>query len=349
MDFTWSSEQRELFTAIERFAAAELNEGIAERDERGEFSRDGWLKCGEFGIPGLPLEEKYGGSGMDALTTVGALERLGYACRDNGLVFSINAHMWTVLMPIAAFGTEEQKQRYLPGLANGTLIGGNGTSEPDSGSDAYSMRSTAVKRGDRYVLNGSKIFVTNGPVADVLVVYANTNPDKGPLGISGFIVDGNSPGMTVTRKIDKMGIRTSPMAEIYFDNCEVPETNRLGKEGAGPGAVHAFDGLGARLHPGQRGGLDAAIVGNVHPLRQAAQGVRPADRQVPAGGHEAGRHEAADRDGAADALLSCLADRLGPQCRDGSGDEQALHQRKLGALLRGRDPDSRRLRLHDRV
>jgi alkylation response protein AidB-like acyl-CoA dehydrogenase len=181
MDFTWSNEQRELFTAIERFAAAELNEGIAERDERGEFSRDGWRKCGEFGIPGLPIEEKYGGSGLDALTTVGALERLGYACRDNGLVFSINAHMWTVLMPIAAFGTEEQKQRYLPGLANGSLIGGNGTSEPDSGSDAYSMRSTAVKRGDRYVLNGSKIFVTNGPVADVLVVYANTNPEKGPL------------------------------------------------------------------------------------------------------------------------------------------------------------------------
>jgi alkylation response protein AidB-like acyl-CoA dehydrogenase len=233
MDFTWSNEQRELFTAIERFAAAELNEGIAERDERGEFSRDGWRKCGEFGIPGLPIEEKYGGSGMDALTTVGALERLGYACRDNGLVFSINAHMWTVLMPIAAFGTEEQKQRYLPGLANGKLIGGNGTSEPDSGSDAYSMRSTAVKKGDRYVLNGSKIFVTNGPVADVLVVYANTNPQKGPLGISGFIVDGKTPGMTVTRKIDKMGIRTSPMAEIYFDNCEVPETNLLGKEGAG--------------------------------------------------------------------------------------------------------------------
>jgi alkylation response protein AidB-like acyl-CoA dehydrogenase len=233
MDFNWSDEQRELFTAIERFAAAELNEAIIERDQRGEFSRDGWRKCGEFGIHGLPVEERYGGSGLDALATVGGLERLGYACRDNGLVFSINAHMWTVTMPIVAFGSEEQKQRYLPGLTSGKLIGGNGTSEPDTGSDAYSMRSTAVKRGDRYVLNGSKIFVTNGPVADVLVVYANTDPAKGPRGISGFIIDAPSPGMTITRKIDKMGVRTSPMAELYFDNCEVPEQNRLGNEGAG--------------------------------------------------------------------------------------------------------------------
>jgi hypothetical protein len=121
----------------------------------------------------------------------------------------------------------------LPGLASGKLIGANGTSEPDTGSDAYSMRTTAAKQGDRYVLNGSKIFVTNGPVADLLVVYANTNPDAGPRAISGFLIDAPSPGMTVTRKIDKMGVRTSPMAEIYFDNCLVPETNRLGKEGAG--------------------------------------------------------------------------------------------------------------------
>jgi alkylation response protein AidB-like acyl-CoA dehydrogenase len=233
MDFSWSDEERELFTAIERFASAELNEGVIERDERGEFGRGEWQKCGEFGIHGLPVEERYGGSGLNALATVGALERLGYACRDNGLIFSINAHMWTVMMPVVAFGTDEQKERYLPGLASGKLIGANGTSEPDTGSDAYSMRSTAMKKGDRYLLNGSKIFVTNGPVADVLVVYANANPGEGPRGITGFLVDGNSPGMTVTRKIEKMGLRTSPMAEIYFDNCEVLESNRLGKEGAG--------------------------------------------------------------------------------------------------------------------
>jgi hypothetical protein len=233
MDFAWSDQQQQLFTAIERFAAAELNDGIVERDKAGEFSREQWDRCGEFGIHGLPLEERYGGSGLDALTTCGALEHLGYACRDNGLIFSINAHMWTAMMPIHAFGTDEQKQRYLPGLASGRLVGGNAMSEPDSGSDAYAMRTTARKQGDRYILNGSKTFVTNGPVADVLVLYANTDPAKGAHGIGGFLVDKGTPGMSITRKIDKMGVRTSPMAELYLEHCELPETSRLGPEGAG--------------------------------------------------------------------------------------------------------------------
>ena len=233
MDFTWSDEQSELLNAIERFAVEQLNEDVVELDHRGEFNRAGWDKCGQFGVHGLPLEEQYGGSGLDALTTVAALERLGRGCRDNGLLFSINAHMWTAMMPISAFGSDEQKQRYLPGLADGTMIGGNGMSEPDSGSDAYAMRTTATRKDDRYVINGSKIFVTNGPIADVLVIFANVDSGMSAQGISGFLVDGNTPGMSITRKIDKMGVRTSPMAEVYFDDCEVHENQRLGKEGAG--------------------------------------------------------------------------------------------------------------------
>ena len=233
MDFSWSSEQKELFDAISEFASKELNHDLIEHDRNGTFNRDGWKKCGEIGIQGLPVPVEYGGLGLDPLTTVGALERLGYACRDNGLVFSLNAHMWTVCMPLVAFGTEEQKRRFLPGLCNGDLVGGNAMSEPGSGSDAYSLRTTAVKKGDRYVLNGSKVFVTNGPVADVIVVFATTDRSKGGAGISAFLVEKSFPGFSVARKLEKMGLRTSPMAELFFDDCEVPGENRLGREGAG--------------------------------------------------------------------------------------------------------------------
>jgi alkylation response protein AidB-like acyl-CoA dehydrogenase len=233
MDFSWSEQQRELFSTVERFAAVELNHRLIERDRAGEFNHDGWKQCGAMGIQGLAVPAEYGGLGQDPLTTVGTLERLGYACRDNGLVFSLNAHMWTVSAPLVAFGTEEQKRRWLPGLCSGALIGGNAMSEPGSGSDAYGMRTTATRKGDRYVLNGSKIFVTNGPVADLVTVFATTDKSKGAAGIAAFLVEKGTKGFSVARKLDKMGLRTSPMAELFFDDCEVPEGNRLGKEGAG--------------------------------------------------------------------------------------------------------------------
>jgi len=234
VDFSWSDEQRELMSAVVRFASAELNDNLVERDRAGTFNQEGWTECAKLGIQGLPVPTEYGGLGLDALTTVAMLEKLGYACRDNGLVFSINAHLWTVSMPLVAFGTREQKERFLPGLCDGTLIGGNAMTEPDSGSDAYALRTTAEKKGDRYLLNGNKTFVTNGPVADVVVAYASTDRSKGANGISAFLVEKGSPGLTVAKKLEKMGIRTSPMAELFFDNCEVPVENMLGREGAGP-------------------------------------------------------------------------------------------------------------------
>ncbi|MBX7167426.1 MAG: acyl-CoA dehydrogenase family protein [Pirellulales bacterium] len=233
MEFGWTSEQKTLFDSIERFARKSLGQELIERDRAAEFDLAGWRECGKFGIQGLPVPEDYGGLGLDAVTTVGALERLGYACADNGLVFSLNAHLWTAAMPLVAFGTEEQKQRYLPGLCSGELIGGNAMSEPDTGSDSYALRTSATRQGDRYVLNGSKIWVTNGPVADLLVVFATVDRAQGARGITAFLVDKHTPGMTVGRKLDKMGLRTSPMAELFFENCEVPEQNRLGREGAG--------------------------------------------------------------------------------------------------------------------
>jgi alkylation response protein AidB-like acyl-CoA dehydrogenase len=233
MDFAWSDEQSQLRDAVSELARKELNEGLAEREKRGEFNARGWRTCAEFGVQGLPIASEHGGMGLDALTTVGVLESLGYGCKDNGLVFSINAHMWTAAIPIQDFGTDAQKRRFLPGLCNGSLIGGNAMSEPGAGSDAYSLRTTAEKRGDRYVLNGSKTFVTNGPVADLVIVFANTDKAKGANGISVFIVEKGTKGFTVARHLEKMGLKTSPMAELFFEDCEVPEENRLGREGAG--------------------------------------------------------------------------------------------------------------------
>jgi alkylation response protein AidB-like acyl-CoA dehydrogenase len=233
MDFSWSKDQSELREAAEAFAREQLNVELIRRDREGIFNRDGWNRCAEFGIQGLCVPSDYGGSGFDALTAVGVLERLGYGCRDNGLVFSINAHMWTMSGPLATFGTPAQRAKYLPGLCDGTLIGGNAMSEPGSGSDAHNMSTVAERRDGRYVINGSKTYVTNGPVADVLMVFAMIDKSKGAHGISAFLVDTKTPGVSVVGKIDKMGLRTSPMAQIYFDQCEVAAELRLGDDGKG--------------------------------------------------------------------------------------------------------------------
>ncbi len=233
MDFSWSQEQTEFREKVAAFARKELNEGLIERDRRGEFNIEGWKKCAAMGIHGLPIPEEHGGMGADALTTVGILESLGYGCKDNGLLFSINAQIWTLQTPLLTFGTEEQKKKYLPRLCGGEWIGGNAMSEPESGSDAYSLRTTAERRGDKYILNGSKVFVTNGSVADMVLVFATVDRDKGPQGITAFLVEKTFPGFTVGRKVNKMGLKTSPMGELFFDDCEVPAENRLGKEGAG--------------------------------------------------------------------------------------------------------------------
>ena len=233
MDFSWSDEQLELRKSVIRFAQQELNNDVAEREPQEEFSWDGWKKCAQFGIQGLPMPVEYGGRGADILTTACALEALGYGCRDNGLIFSINAHMWASEIPFLMFGNEEQKKRYLPKLISGEFVGVHAMTEPTAGSDAFSLRSRADLKGDRYVINGSKTFITNAPIADVVIVFANIDPGKGAKGITGFIVDKGTPGFTISKKLHKMGLRTSPMAELAFVDCEVPIENVLGKLGAG--------------------------------------------------------------------------------------------------------------------
>jgi alkylation response protein AidB-like acyl-CoA dehydrogenase len=186
-----------------------------------------------MGILGLAIPEKYGGSGTDIMTTMLVMEGLGYGCRDNGLIFAMNAQMWSVQHPILTFGSEAQKQKFLPGMCSGELIGAHGLTEPDSGSDAYSLRTRAERVSEGYRLNGTKMFVTNAPVADVALVFATVNPAKGLGGVTAFLVEKGTPGFRVGRDIEKMGLRTSPMGELILEDCVLPVESRLGAEGAG--------------------------------------------------------------------------------------------------------------------
>lgn len=233
MDFDLNPDQASLQQAAIAFARQELNHQVLERDETSAFSQEGWKRCAAFGVQGLPIPIEYGGSAADPITTIAVMEGLGYGCQDQGLLFSINAHMWTNSIPLLKYGTAEQKQKYLPGLCDGRLIGANGASEPGAGSDVFSMRTRVSRDGGEYVLNGSKIFVTNAPVADLFAVYGTIDPQLGAMGLCGFLIEKTAPGLTVAGKMDKMGLKTSPMAEIILENCRVPETALLGREGRG--------------------------------------------------------------------------------------------------------------------
>jgi alkylation response protein AidB-like acyl-CoA dehydrogenase len=232
MDFSWSAEQLSLKNAAARFAQDELNDGLDEREARGELNRAGWCKCAEFGVLGLPLPPPYG-SGRDMLTIVAALEGLGYGCRDNGLLFALGAQLWSVQMPILSFGSPAQHDRYLGRLANGEIVGAHSVSEPGNGSDVFGMRTVARRDGDDYVLNGAKTYVSSAPVADLFLVLATVDRAKGAGGITAFLVERGTPGLSVPRHLEKMGLRTSPMGEVVFDQCRVPADQLLGQEGAG--------------------------------------------------------------------------------------------------------------------
>jgi alkylation response protein AidB-like acyl-CoA dehydrogenase len=228
-----SEEHQKLQEGAIQFARAALGGSRVRADRDELFDRAAWDACAAFGVFGLPIPEAYGGLALGLTALLSVMEGLGYGTRDQGLLFSINAHLWTNSIPILVYGSEAQRQQYLPRLTNGTLIGANGASEPDAGSDVFSMRCRAVRDGDHYVLTGTKTFVTNAPVADLAVVYATIDPKLGATGITAFIIERGTPGMRVSPPFQKMGLRTSPMAELIFDGCRVPVANRLGREGRG--------------------------------------------------------------------------------------------------------------------
>jgi len=197
LDFTLSEEQLAFKASVIEFARKELNKDLRRIEEREEFPLESWHACARFGIQGLPIPQEYGGSGADIMTTVLAMEALGYACPDNGLIFSLNAQMWSLELPLLEFGTPNQKRKFLPDLVAGRTIGVHAMTEPESGSDAFSLKTRAAIKGDRYVLNGSKLYITNAPVADVVVVFATIKPGSGFAGVTAFLVEKGTPGFDV--------------------------------------------------------------------------------------------------------------------------------------------------------
>jgi alkylation response protein AidB-like acyl-CoA dehydrogenase len=235
-DAPWLSEEQLAFReSVVRFARSELRPETGEaveRDRASGFWLEGWERCGRFGIQGLPIPAEHGGGGADVLTTMVGLEALGYGCPDGGLVFSINAHMWSSEIPLWKHGSDEQRARWLPGLCSGRLVGIHAITEPEAGSDAFAMTSRARPDGDAWVIDGRKTFITNAPLADLLIVFARTSEGTGPLGLTAFVVESGAPGLEV-RHLEKMGLRTSPMGEVVLDGVRVAGDAVLGREGRG--------------------------------------------------------------------------------------------------------------------
>lgn len=229
----WSDEQLELRNSVSKWSKS-LSENHLDLEKLSEFSMQKWQLIKKMGILSLCIEADFGGLDQDLLTTMLVLQELGKCCEDSGLNFVISTHMVSTGIPIQKFGTLEQKNKYLPSLCTGEMIGAHTITEPDSGSDAFNMHTRALRDGDRYILTGSKSFVSNGPIADLFVVYAKTNKDKGILGdYSAFLVEKSIPGLSIGKPIEKMGLRTAPLCEVYFDDCELPVIQLLGKEGQG--------------------------------------------------------------------------------------------------------------------
>ena len=212
MDFRFSEEQIAFYKSVKDFAARVVEPGAHDRDVQGRFDRDVWDALGDFGLLGLPILEEYGGCGADIVTTCLALEALAEGGHDAGLGLSVGAHVTIGAVPIWLHGTEEQKRRYLPDLCSGKAIGAMAITEPEAGSDAAAIKTRATRDGSDWVVNGSKIFITNGSIADSVIVIAVTDPEAGPgKGVSAFIVETDNPGFSVEKDLDKMGTRSSPL------------------------------------------------------------------------------------------------------------------------------------------
>lgn len=233
VDFAFTQEQRIFRDQVLAFSRKEIAPLGEESDLKGEFCWEAWRKMGSFGLLGLHLPEEYGGAGSDIVTACLAGEAMAEGGADGGLTLSWGAHTYLCADSILQHGTPQQKARYLPKLATGEWIGALGLTEPEAGSDASSVKTIARKVGDHYVLNGTKMFITNGPIADVLVIIASTDPSKKAAGVSAFIVEKGFEGFRAGRPLKKMGCRASPTSELIFEECKVPAENLLGQEGEG--------------------------------------------------------------------------------------------------------------------
>lgn len=232
MNFELTPEQRELKDSVVRFCRGNLwFEDMIRRDHEGVFNWEGWRRAAEFGFQGMPIPQEYGGQGFDILSTALAMEALGYGSNDAGLALAIGAHLVICSIPIWQYGSEAQKKRYLPDLTAGKKIGAYGLTEPEAGSDAFSLRTTATKHGDRWLLNGQKTFITNGQLANLICVVTKTDPAQGARGVSLMMVETEEvEGFRRGRNLDKIGMHAQDTSELFFDDVRVPTANLLGAE-----------------------------------------------------------------------------------------------------------------------
>jgi len=230
MNLRFTEEQEMMRKMVQDFAEKEVAPFV-ERMEAGEFPKSILRKMGELGLMGIPIPEEYGGSGMDFTSYIIAIEEISKVSATLGVILSVHTSVGT--NPILYFGTEEQKQKYVPKLASGEYLGAFCLTEPSAGSDAASLKTRAVKQGGNYILNGSKVFITNGGEADTYIVFASINRDAGSKGINAFIVDKNTPGLVIGKNEHKMGLNGSKTVQLTFEDMKVPQENRLGEEGEG--------------------------------------------------------------------------------------------------------------------
>ena len=258
---------------VRAFSQDEIAPRAAEIDRDNLFPRDLWPKMGVLGLHGLTVEEEYGGAGLGYLEHCIAMEEVSRASASVGL--SYGAHSNLCINQLRRNGTDAQKRRYLPRLISGDHVGALAMSEPGSGSDVVSMRTKAIKKGDRYLLNGSKMWITNGPQAETLIVYAKTDPDAGSRGITAFIIEKGMKGFSTAQKLDKLGMRGSDTCELVFEDCEVPEVNVLGQVGKGVNVLMSgLDYERAVLAAGPLGIMQAAmdiVIPYVHERKQFGQ------------------------------------------------------------------------------
>ena len=273
LDFDLGETADLLRDQVESFAADQIAPRAAAIDVQNDFPGDLWRKFGDLGLLGITVEPEYGGAGMGYLEHVVAMEEISRASAAVGL--SYGAHSNLCVNQIRRNGTEAQKRCYLPKLISGEHVGALAMSEPGAGSDVVGMRTRADKRGDRYVLNGNKMWITNGPNADVLVIYAKTDPAAGPRGMTAFLVERGFKGFSIAQKLDKLGMRGSNTCELVFEDCEVPEENVLGAVGRGVNVLMSgLDYERAVLAAGPLGIMQACmdvVVPYVHERRQFGQ------------------------------------------------------------------------------